>query len=118
MFVPAEHTFSLREPVRRPGALFAFPGAFFANMQGVGLGLARRAIDEVVGIAATKVLLPQLVAMRDVPRVAEAEGKLRAVRAYVYGAVDAMWARLCAGEPLSDQERSDLILSRVQSFRV
>ena len=122
LFVPADHTFSLREPVRRPGALFAFPGAFFANMQGVGLGLARRAIDEVVGIAATKVLMPQLVTMRDVPRVreavADAEGKLRAVRAYVYDAIDAVWERLCAGEPLSDQERIDLILSRVQSFRV
>ena len=122
VFVPADHTFSLREPVRRPGALFAFPGSFFANMQGVGLGLARRAIDEVVGIATTKVLMPQLVTMRDVPRVreavAEAEGKLRAVRAYVYDAIDAVWERLCAGEPLSDQERIDLILSRVQSFRV
>ena len=41
LFVPAEHTFSFAEPVRRPGALYAFPGAFFANMQGVGLGLAR-----------------------------------------------------------------------------
>ena len=29
-----------------------------------------------------------------------------------------MWARLCAGERLSDQERIDLLLSRVQSFRV
>ncbi len=122
LFVPDAHTFWFREPVRRPGALFAFPGAFFANMQGVGLGLARRAIDEVVGIAATKVLMPQLVSMRDVPRVgeavAEAEGKLRAVRAYVYDAIDAIWARLCAGERLSDQERVDLMLSRVQSFRV
>jgi alkylation response protein AidB-like acyl-CoA dehydrogenase len=122
LFVPAEHTFWFGEPVRRPGALFAFPGAFFANMQGVGLGLARRAIDEVVGIAATKVLMPQFALMRDVPRVreavAEAEGKVRALRAYVYDAIDAVWARLCAGERLTDQERIDLLLSRVQSFRV
>ena len=60
--------------------------------------------------------------MRDVPRVreavAEAEGKLRGARAYVYDAIDALRARLCAGEPLSDQERIDLLLSRVQSYRV
>ena len=102
--------------------MFAFPGSFFANVQGVGLGLARRAIDEVVGIAATKVLMPQVVTMRDVPRVreavAEVEGKLRAARAYVYDAIDAVWERVCAGEALSDQERIDLILSRVQSVRV
>lgn len=36
----------------------------------------------------------------------------------VYDAIDATWARLCAGERLSDQERVDLMLSRVQSFRV
>jgi alkylation response protein AidB-like acyl-CoA dehydrogenase len=122
MFVPAEHTFSFLEPVRRARPLFAFPGAFFANMQGVGLGLARRAIDEVVGIASTKAVLPQAVPMRDLPRVreavAEAEGMLRAVRAYVYDTIDSVWERLSADEPLRDQERIDLILSRVQSFRV
>ena len=122
LFVPNEHTFSFVDPTRRAGALYAFPGAFFANMQGVGLGLARRAIDEVIGVATTKVMLPAFVPMRDIPRVreavAEAERELRSARAYVYDALDAVWARLSAGEPLSDQERIDLLLSHVQSFRV
>jgi alkylation response protein AidB-like acyl-CoA dehydrogenase len=120
LFVPAHHTFWFTDPVRRGGPLYRFPGAFFANMQGVGLGLARRAIDEVTGIAKTKVL-PQLVKMRDVPRVreaiADAEMLLRSTRAYVYDAIDAAWARFEAGEELTAHERADLALSRVQSFR-
>jgi len=121
LFVPEQHTFWFTDPVRRPGPLYRFPGAFFTNMQGVGLGLARRALDEATGIAKTKVLLPQLVNMRDVPRVREAiaEGEmlLRSTRAYVYSSVDAAWARFVAGEEMTPRERADLALSRVQSFR-
>jgi alkylation response protein AidB-like acyl-CoA dehydrogenase len=90
-------------------------------MQGVPLGLARRAIDEAVGIARTRVLLPQHVHMRDVPRVreavAEAEMLLRSTRSYVYDSIDAAWARWEAGEDATPRERADLALARVQAFR-
>ena len=102
LFVPNEHTFSFVDPTRRAGALYAFPGVFFANMQGVGLGLARRAIDEVIGVATTKVMLPAVRADARHPAgpraVAEAERELRSARAYVYDALstpsgpDSAWA--------------------------
>lgn len=122
LFVPAEHTFALTAPVRRPGTLYAMSGAFFANTHGVPLGLARRAIDEVIAIASSKVLMPQFVTMREVPRVqqavAAAETALRSARAYSYATLDSITAELDAGRPLPPSLRLDLTLSRVQCFTV
>ena len=122
MFVDDAHTFGLDRPVRRAGALYRLPSAFFANVHGVPLGLARRAIDEVIGIAQGKLLLPQFTVMRDVPRVkeaiADAEILLRSARAYSYAALESVWASLVADQPISAQQRVDLTLSRVQAFRV
>jgi alkylation response protein AidB-like acyl-CoA dehydrogenase len=122
LFVPEAHTFSLADQVRRPGPLYAMPGAFFANIHGVPLGLARRAIDEAIAVAETKLLMPQFVYMRDVPRVrdaiADAEMMLRSARAFAYSTLDAIWDELQAGRPVPTQLRADLTLSRVHSFRV
>jgi len=121
LFVPAEHTFSLYEPALREGALYAFPGMFFSNMHGVALGLARRAVDEVHAIASTKVLMPEMIPMRDAPRVrsavARAEMMLGAARAYTYETLDAVWAELSADGALSEPLRLALGLSRVNAFR-
>lgn len=121
LFVPAEHTFSLFEPPIRPGALYAFSGMFFSNMHGVALGLARRAIDEVESIASDKVLMPEMIAMRDAPRVrsavARAEMMLGAARAYTYETLDAVWAQLSDEGELSERLRVALGLSRVNAFR-
>lgn len=121
LFVPADHTFSLFEPARRPGPLYAFSGMFFSNMHGVALGLARRAIDEVREIASTKVLMPEMIAMRDAPRVrsavARAEMLLGAARAYTYETLDAVWEELSNEGALSEPLRVALGLSRVNAFR-
>jgi alkylation response protein AidB-like acyl-CoA dehydrogenase len=122
MFVPAEHTYTWTSPSHRDGPLYAMPGAFFANAHGVPLGLARRALDEAIEIAKTKLLLPQFVMMADVQRVrdtiAECETSYRSARAYAYRTIEAVWAELEAGRPLSDQLRADLALSRSQCFRM
>ena len=122
LFVDEAHTFGLGGVVRRPGALYRMPSAFFANVHGVPLGLARRAIDEVIAIAQSKLLLPQFTVMRDVPRVkeaiADAEMLLRSARAYSYAALESVWSELVADRPISPQQRVDLTLSRVQAFRV
>jgi alkylation response protein AidB-like acyl-CoA dehydrogenase len=122
LFVTAEHTFSLFDPPIRSGALYAFSGMFFSNMHGVALGLARRAIGEVEAIAATKVLMPEMIAMRDAPRVrsavARAEMMLGAARAYTYETLDAVWAELSEKGELSEPLRIALGLSRVNAFRM
>jgi alkylation response protein AidB-like acyl-CoA dehydrogenase len=122
LFVPAEHTFSLLEPARRREPLYAFNGMFFANMHGVALGLARRAIDAVRELAETKIVLPEMVKLRDVPRVraalARAEMQLGAARAYTYETLDAIWEQLVGGAPLTREQRVAIALSRVHAFRV
>ena len=98
LFVPAEHSFSLFDAPRRREPLYAFNGMFFANMHGVPLGLARRAIDTVRALAAQKRGLPEFVLLKDLPRVrgalARAEMMLGAARAYTYETLDSVWASL------------------------
>jgi indole-3-acetate monooxygenase len=121
LFVPAEHSFSLFERSRRAEPLYAFNGMFFANMHGVPLGLARRAIDAVREIAEQKVVMPDMVRMKDVPRVrsalARAEMQLGAARAYTYETLDAIWEQLLRGDELTREQRVALALSRIHSFR-
>jgi alkylation response protein AidB-like acyl-CoA dehydrogenase len=121
LFVPEERTFSLFDPVRRGEPLYAFPGMFFANMHGVGLGLARRAIDVVQRLAAEKTLVPELVLMKNAPRVrtalARAEGMLGAARAYTYETMDRMWDELRSAGRLSRAVRLHLAMSRVGAFQ-
>jgi alkylation response protein AidB-like acyl-CoA dehydrogenase len=120
LFVPAERSFSLLEPTRRREPLYQFNGMFFANMHGVALGIARRAIDEVRALAETKTLVPELALMRNVPRVrtalARAEGRLGAARAYTYETLDRVWEALQREGRLSHELRLHLSLSRVNAF--
>jgi len=120
--VPERHTFSLFEPPRRPGPLYAFPGMFFANMHGVPLGLARRAIDEVKAIAADKVLTPEMIPMRESPRVrtaiASAELALGAARDHSYAVLDRVWDELQRDGALGGERRAELARSRLGAFRM
>jgi alkylation response protein AidB-like acyl-CoA dehydrogenase len=122
LFVPEEHTFSLREKPRRSEPLYRFNGMFFANMHGVPLGLARRAIDIVTKFAADKLVIPEFVKLKDVPRVrsalARAEMQLGAARAYTYETLDAVWEALNERGELSRGLRIALALSRIHAFRV
>jgi indole-3-acetate monooxygenase len=87
----------------------------------VPLGLARRAIDTVQSLAAEKRVVPEFVLLKDLPRVrsalARAEMMLGAARAYTYETLDAVWASLLAGNPLSRGQRVALGLSRIHATR-
>jgi alkylation response protein AidB-like acyl-CoA dehydrogenase len=120
LFVPAERSFSLMEPVRRSETLYRFNGMFFSNMNGVALGLARQAIDVVRKLAAEKTLVPEMMLMKDVPRVrvalARAEGMLGAARAYTYDTMDRVWEALRREGRLSHELRLHLSMSRMSAF--
>ena len=122
LFIPESNTFSLGDHGKRPGPLYRMPGAFFANAHGVPLGLARRVLDEAREIIDKKVIFPQMLAMRDVSRVRDAVGEaeilFRSTRAYAYAALESVWASLQADQPLTQEQRADLTLSRVQCFRM
>ena len=122
LFVPVKHTFSLAEPVRRNGPLDAIPGGFLTNMQAVALGLARRAIDEAIAVVTNKIVLPEGVAMRDVPRVreaiADAQRQHRSAAGLRHPQHRRTPGRSCPRAALSVDQRVDLILSRVEAFRM
>jgi len=95
---------------------------FFVNMHGVALGIARSAIDVVQRLAAEKTLVPELVLMKNVPRVrsalARAEGMLGAARAYTYETMDRVWEALHGAGSLSRELRLHVALSRVNAFQM
>jgi alkylation response protein AidB-like acyl-CoA dehydrogenase len=121
LFVPEQHAFRFTDPVQRPEPLYGWPGMFFINMAGVPLGLARRAIDLVIAIADEKLLVPEMVLMRDTSRaqasIAHAEAQLGAAHAYVYNALDDAWAALLAGDMPSRDIRIAVALSRAHAFQ-
>jgi indole-3-acetate monooxygenase len=120
LYVPAEHSFSFFEP-KRAGILWARPDTLLRKMSGVPLGIARDAIDAAVAMLKGKVdRLSQLPyrEMPDVQRaVGEAEAMLGAARAYVFTSLEAQWARLERGEPLTPKERADTFLARQHAFQ-
>ena len=122
LFVPAEQTFSLFDMPRREGPLHAIRGGLLVNMPAVPLGLARRAIDEAVAIVSDKFSMPDGAPMRQIARVreavADAQRAHRAAHAYVDAAVERAWTALVAGRPLDTDERIDLVLSRIDAFRM
>ena len=121
LFVPERHAFRFTDPVQQPEPLYGWPGMFFVNMAGVPLGLARRAIDLATAIAHEKLLLPEMVLMRDTSRahraIAHAEAQLGAARAYVYDALDRCWAALVAGDAPDLDTRVAVALSRAHAFQ-
>ncbi len=101
-------------PRNRP--LYAFPqfGLLGMGIAAVALGLARAAIDEVVGLAgekqptgSTRSLAARPAAQADVAR---AEAETRAARAFYYEAIEAAWREALAGA-ITLERRRDLRLA-------
>ena len=110
-FVPAEQTFRFRDR-RRAGTLYAWPGMFPVNLLGVPLGIARAALETAEAMLADKVLMPEMIAARDDPRVRTAIARVTAVvgstRSYVYDVVGDFWTTLDAGDEPSHRQRAAL----------
>jgi alkylation response protein AidB-like acyl-CoA dehydrogenase len=116
-FVPEGRSVRLGSQPQVSGPLYQFPtfGLLALGVCAVTLGIARRAIDELVALAGGKVptgstrsLASRAVVQR---QVGEAEAALRSARAYVYGAVDAAWRIALRGESLPLDTRADLRLA-------
>lgn len=115
LFVPAEHSFQLGVDLPEfsfPHARMPLFGMLAATMASVFLGIARGAIDIFVNYARTQRVGEGLV--KDQPliqaQVAEAEGLVRAARAFVFGTVELVWAKAVAGE---DIPKTDDVLLRL-----
>jgi indole-3-acetate monooxygenase len=122
-FVPEERWFALAGAVpREDGPLyrFSFFGLLALGVSAIALGLARRSIDELIGLAATK--RPQGSSRPLAERapvqadVARAEAALRSARAFVADAVGDAWTSVLAGKTASDEHRRVIRLAATHAM--
>src|SRR5262249_43344460 len=114
-FVPADRSIVLGvTPPVLDGPLYRIPiitSLGFA-VCGVALGLARRAIDELLLLGAHKAPAgsrrPLLEITTIQERIGEAESRLRSARAFLFEALDGAYSTLAAGESLTISQRCDL----------
>jgi indole-3-acetate monooxygenase len=117
LFIPEDFTHKLpnETPPKRGGALyrFGFPGFIANENAGFALGVARRALDEVVALAAAKsrgyVKRSSLVNRAVFQRaLGEGDLRLRAARALIFDLYEKAWARVSAGETLHPSDQAQL----------
>jgi alkylation response protein AidB-like acyl-CoA dehydrogenase len=118
VFVPAQRAVSLvRDTPRERGPLYVFPafGFLAIGIAAVALGLARRAIAELVALAGAKTPTGSRRVLADRPvvqaQVSEAEALVRASRAFLAEAVDAAWNQASAFHAIGVATRTDLRLA-------
>ena len=121
LFVPEEHSFSLLDPPKREGTLWARPDALLRKMSGVPLGVAADAVETARRLLADKTDRLSGVPYRQTPRVqsaiAEAQSLLGSARSYVFNSLETQWRKIEQDEPLTPEERADVWLSRTNAFQ-
>ncbi|MCL4685813.1 acyl-CoA dehydrogenase family protein [Myxococcota bacterium] len=122
-FVPEGRWIRFGVDAPRRSGLYQFPilGFLGLGVCSVSLGLARRAIDELVALAKAKVptASQRTLAQRAYVQsaVAEAEAALRSARALLREAVDEAWQAAQAGDPLTVDHRLALRLATTHASR-
>ena len=111
VFVPAARSVLSDAAATETGPLYnrrAWFVILWTTSAANALGIARGAIDNLAGIAATEASTMSTNLLRDRPmvqtRLGEADAIVSAARAYVIDAVGRLWNTLCAGKTPSDQE--------------
>ena len=121
LFVPEERSFSLLEPARRAGTIWARPDHFLRKTAGVPLGIAQETIDVCRRMFSEGEERGTGRPLRDVPRiraaVAEARVTLGAARSYLFESLERLWGRLERHERPTAEERADAWLSRTNAFQ-
>jgi alkylation response protein AidB-like acyl-CoA dehydrogenase len=122
-FVPEGRWFALADAKPEddgPLYRFSFFGLLALGVSAIALGLARRSIDELVALAATK--RPQGSSRPLAERapvqadVAIAEASLRSARAFVADAVGDVWASVSDGGVVSDEQRRVIRLAATHAM--
>jgi alkylation response protein AidB-like acyl-CoA dehydrogenase len=107
VFVPDGYTFEFPNPKSawQTGPFSRIPLMVQLGnvLAAVALGIARHAIDALKQLAVAKVPLGTTASLRERPiaqlQLGEAEGTLRAARAYLYGSIAEIWQRGESNEP-------------------
>ncbi len=107
--------------IDRPLYRFPFFGALALGVCAVGMGIARRAVDDLSELAATKraAMASKTLAANPLiqTQLAEADGKRRAARAFVDAAVADVWRSAEQGE-VADASRAGLRLAATTATRL
>jgi alkylation response protein AidB-like acyl-CoA dehydrogenase len=122
LFVPDDHIVMMgrTEPVQA-GPLYRYPiiGFLALTIAPVATGMARRALDEALELAQTKVALGTRKTVKDRAvaqhLAAEAEAELRAGRAFMYESAEEIWETLLRGDTPTMEQRAILRLSCVHA---
>ena len=122
--VPEEWTFIRGSTASLDTPLYRYPSLSFATqvLAVVSLGIARAAIDEVIGMASGRTSVTGAPGLGDriyvQLEVAKIEAQLRSARCWFYQAIDDAWQELLAGAPkVSDEKISMLRLSSTHATR-
>ena len=126
VFVPDEFTFdwlNAKSPWQRgPFKNIPLQLQFVGGLVSVVLGTARHALDSLNEIAQAKVPAATRATLRERAlaqiQYAQAEGLLRAARAYFYGCNDEIWRKGEAGESFSIQDRAHARLAVVTAAKL
>jgi alkylation response protein AidB-like acyl-CoA dehydrogenase len=104
LFVPNRRVFRLLDPSgHRREPLYQMPplGLYTYLVPCVSLGIARPALDELLGVASTKVptlyTAPLAERAETQTTIARAEARLGGARAFLHEAVDAIWRTVSSG---------------------
>ncbi|MCY3888143.1 MAG: acyl-CoA dehydrogenase family protein [Chloroflexi bacterium] len=124
VFVPSEHSFDLLgAPPAAPSRAYRMPlGCVLAPANAaVALGIARGAIDTVLPIIARKTSFLAPTPLRADPRVqmqlAEAEGRLRAARAFFFETIDTAQQAAAGGGAVTQRDAALVHLASVHAGR-
>lgn len=126
VFVPERravgNAMSGAEAVEPPGPLYVYWMMLMCNVSGVPMGIARRAIDEVVEIANGKYAYGTKDLICDDPllqmRIGRAETAWNAARAFLIETVDELWQTLLRGDELPLDLRSRFRQCNLHGFHV
>ena len=126
VFVPDGYTFDWLNAettwVRGTFANIPLQLQFAGDLAATVLGAARHALDTLNEIARAKIPAATQALLRERPiaqtQFAQAEGLLRAARAYFYEVNDEVWRKGEAGEPFSVQDRAHVRLGIVTAVKL
>lgn len=115
VFVPEERALSLfsAQPYV-DGPMYRYPvlGFLALTIAPIPLGIARRAIDELVALAAGKTPMGSFNKLREQGitqyEIAQAEARLRSARAWLYEITEEIWDKAVTGEEATMHDRAML----------
>jgi indole-3-acetate monooxygenase len=123
LFVPAQRTMSLADHGWAAGTSSRLPifSYLLSGMAAVPLGLARAAIDDLVGLAVDKTpsRSSRRLADRDTTQgmVGRAEAAVQSARAFLRDAVEDLWDTACREETITMRHRALVRLAAVNAHR-